>query len=167
MALIIPQLSFGAISETPRLKIQITIIQSLSVRGIPRRSWWMRWVDLALLKRLLSWTPASLFVTVQKESKWMYSVCACVSVPTSMHATVLKFCHKFPLIENPGLQWILWSGLCGANETSRGKTDKKKKVFRLLLMWATLREVICGKLQVERIWLNDNRRQDTAMFNGM
>lgn len=31
MALIIPQLSFGAISETPRLKIQITIIQSLSV----------------------------------------------------------------------------------------------------------------------------------------
>lgn len=31
MALIIPQLSFGAISETPRLKIQTTIIQSLSV----------------------------------------------------------------------------------------------------------------------------------------
>lgn len=31
MTLIIPQLSFGAISETPQLKIQITIIQSLSV----------------------------------------------------------------------------------------------------------------------------------------
>lgn len=31
MVLIIPQLSFGAISETPQLKIQITIIQSLSV----------------------------------------------------------------------------------------------------------------------------------------